>query len=53
MAYLATESCPVNGKVFAVQGGVIQELTGWQAKHTTETDKPWTIGEIEQRLSAW
>ena len=53
VAYLATESCPVNGKVFAVQGGVIQELAGWQTKHTTETDKPWTIEEIAQRLTEW
>jgi NAD(P)-dependent dehydrogenase (short-subunit alcohol dehydrogenase family) len=53
VAYLATESCPVNGKVFAVQGGVIQELTGWHATNTTETDKPWTIDEISQRLTPW
>jgi NAD(P)-dependent dehydrogenase (short-subunit alcohol dehydrogenase family) len=51
VAYLAGESCPVNGKVFSVQGGVIQELTGWQATHTVETDKPWTIDEIGQRLT--
>ncbi|MEV4316021.1 SDR family NAD(P)-dependent oxidoreductase [Actinocrispum sp. NPDC049592] len=53
VAYLATETCPVNGKVFAVQGGVIQELAGWHTKNTTETDKPWTIEEIAQRLTDW
>jgi NAD(P)-dependent dehydrogenase (short-subunit alcohol dehydrogenase family) len=53
VAYLATESCPVNGKVFAVQGGVIQELTGWQARNTGESDKPWTIGDVEQLVASW
>jgi NAD(P)-dependent dehydrogenase (short-subunit alcohol dehydrogenase family) len=53
VAYLATASCPVNGKVFAVQGGVIQELIGWQTKNTAETGKPWTIAEIDQQLTAW
>ena len=53
VAYLATESCPITGKVYAVQGGSIQELAGWSVAKTTETDKPWTIAEIEQRLGEW
>ncbi|TCO65788.1 SDR family oxidoreductase [Actinocrispum wychmicini] len=53
VAYLATENCQINGKVFAVQGGVIQELQGWQSKHTAETDKPWTLAEIDHQLSTW
>lgn len=53
VAYLATEGCPVNGKVFSVYGGVIGELGGWTTDRTTETDKPWTIADIEQRLTEW
>jgi NAD(P)-dependent dehydrogenase (short-subunit alcohol dehydrogenase family) len=53
VAYLATESCPITGKVYIVQGGAIQELAGWHAVHTTETEEPWTIDEIAQRLAAW
>lgn len=51
VAYLATENCPLNGRVYAVQGGVIQELSGWHATSTVETGKPWTIAGLEQRLT--
>ncbi len=53
VAYLAQESCPVTGKLLAVQGGAISLLEGWHTVATTETDKPWTIAEIEQRLAEW
>ncbi|HEV8562454.1 MAG TPA: SDR family oxidoreductase [Actinophytocola sp.] len=53
VAYLATERCPVTGKLFAVQGGAISELSGWHSVRTTETDKPWTLTEVEQRLGSW
>jgi NAD(P)-dependent dehydrogenase (short-subunit alcohol dehydrogenase family) len=50
VAYLATADCPLTGKVFAVQGGCIQELAGWSAVNEIETDGPWQIDEIAQRL---
>ena len=53
VAYLASEDCPITGKLFAVQGGSIGLLEGWHSVRTTETDTPWTIGEIEQRLVGW
>jgi NAD(P)-dependent dehydrogenase (short-subunit alcohol dehydrogenase family) len=53
VAYLATEKCPHTGKVFAVQGGSIQELAGWHMTRTTETDGPWTIGDIADRTADW
>ncbi len=53
VAYLATEKCPHNGKVFGVQGGSIQELSGWHMTRTTETDGPWTIDEIAERTADW
>jgi NAD(P)-dependent dehydrogenase (short-subunit alcohol dehydrogenase family) len=53
VAYLATEKCPHNGKVFGVQGGSIQELLGWRTGRTIETDGPWTIDEIAERTAEW
>lgn len=53
VAYLATEKCPINGKVYAVQGGAVSELAGWHDVRTIETEGPWTIAELEQRLAAW
>ena len=51
VAYLATEKCPITGKVFAVQGGAISELSGWHDVSTIEADGPWTIDEIAARLA--
>ncbi|MEV6771440.1 SDR family oxidoreductase [Nocardia sp. NPDC051030] len=50
VAYLATEKCPVTGKVFAVQGGAISELAGWHDVKTIETEGPWSIDDIGGRL---
>ncbi|MFD9888567.1 SDR family oxidoreductase [Amycolatopsis sp. NPDC059027] len=50
VAYLATEKCPITGKVFAVQGGAISELAGWHDVKTIETDGPWRIDDIARRL---
>lgn len=50
VAYLATEKCPVTGKVFAVQGGAIQELGGWHPVKTIETDGHWQLDDIADRL---
>jgi NAD(P)-dependent dehydrogenase (short-subunit alcohol dehydrogenase family) len=52
-AYLGAEKCPFTGKVFAVQGGAIFELAGWQGGRTIETDGPWTIGDLDRRLADW
>jgi NAD(P)-dependent dehydrogenase (short-subunit alcohol dehydrogenase family) len=53
VAYLATEKCPHNGKVFGVQGGSIQELLGWHTARTIETDGAWTIEDIAERTAEW
>lgn len=50
VAYLATEKCPITGKVFAVQGGAISELAGWHDVKTIETEGPWLIDDIGARL---
>lgn len=53
VAYLASERCTLTGKLFAVQGGSIGLLEGWHSVRTTDTDKPWTIAEVEERLGGW
>ena len=50
VAYLASDLCPITGKVFDVQGGAISELTGWTDVKTIETDGPWNIDDIAARL---
>jgi NAD(P)-dependent dehydrogenase (short-subunit alcohol dehydrogenase family) len=50
VAYLATDKCPVTGKLYAVQGGAISLLAGWRDVDTIETDGPWLINDIAARL---
>jgi NAD(P)-dependent dehydrogenase (short-subunit alcohol dehydrogenase family) len=50
VAYLASAGCPITGAVFAVQGGAIQELAGWSVERSFETDGPWRIEDIAERL---
>ncbi|MGV0733338.1 SDR family oxidoreductase [Mycolicibacter sinensis] len=50
VAYLATDKCPVTGRVYAVQGGAISALAGWHDTETIETDGVWQIDDIAARL---
>jgi NAD(P)-dependent dehydrogenase (short-subunit alcohol dehydrogenase family) len=51
VAYLAAEKCPFTGMLFAVQGGAISAVDGWRVGQTVETDRPWTVAEVENRLT--
>lgn len=50
VAYLATEKCPITGRVYAVQGGAISQLAGWHDVETIETDGLWQLDDIAARL---
>jgi len=50
VAYLASAGCPLTGRVFAVQGGLIAELDGWTLGASIETDGEWTIGKLAEEL---
>ncbi|MDT5257041.1 MAG: hypothetical protein QOD10_2121 [Mycobacterium sp.] len=50
VAYLATEKCPITGRVYAVQGGAISQLAGWHDVETIETAGPWSLDDIAARL---
>jgi NAD(P)-dependent dehydrogenase (short-subunit alcohol dehydrogenase family) len=46
VAYLATEGCPVTGKLFSVQGGAISECTNWAVDGGITTAGEWSIEGI-------
>lgn len=50
VAFLATEECPINGKMFAVQGGQIVECSGWEVGEAITSDEPWTIEAVATGL---
>jgi NAD(P)-dependent dehydrogenase (short-subunit alcohol dehydrogenase family) len=50
VAHLATDKCSVTGKVYAVTGGAISQLSGWNDVATIETDGVWQIDDIAARL---
>jgi NAD(P)-dependent dehydrogenase (short-subunit alcohol dehydrogenase family) len=46
VAYLATESCDVNGRTFFVQGGTVRVMVPWQMGEKLERDTRWSIEEL-------
>ncbi len=50
VAWLATEGCPANGKVFFVQGGTIKEFRGWTMADGIEKGDRWTVSELDSEM---
>jgi NAD(P)-dependent dehydrogenase (short-subunit alcohol dehydrogenase family) len=50
VAYLSTEACPINGKVFFVQGGKVQLVQPWTLTESVDKDERWTVGELESAM---
>jgi len=50
VAYLATESCPANGKVFFVQGGEVKVMTPWAMGKGVEQADRWTVDGLAAEL---
>jgi NAD(P)-dependent dehydrogenase (short-subunit alcohol dehydrogenase family) len=50
VAYLATEGCPANGKVYFVQGGQIRLFQPWTMTDTLERDDRWTVAELQAEM---
>lgn len=50
VARLAAADCKLTGKVYAVQGGAISELINWHGGDTIESDGPWTVDDLAERL---
>src|ERR1700728_1892636 len=47
VAYLATEGCNANGRVFFVQGGEIRTFQNWTMTDTISRDSRWTVPDLE------
>jgi NAD(P)-dependent dehydrogenase (short-subunit alcohol dehydrogenase family) len=50
VAYLSTESCPITGKVFFVQGGQIRLFQPWTMTETLEKKDRWSVAELAEKL---
>ena len=50
VAYLSTENCPANGKVFFVQGGQVKLFQGWAMAEGIEKNDRWTVAELEAEM---
>jgi NAD(P)-dependent dehydrogenase (short-subunit alcohol dehydrogenase family) len=46
VAYLSTESCPINGRVFFVMGGQVHLFQPWVIVDSIEKDGKWTVEEL-------
>jgi NAD(P)-dependent dehydrogenase (short-subunit alcohol dehydrogenase family) len=49
VAYLATESCPINGRAFLVYGGQVHLFQPWAIIDKIEKDGRWTIEELAEQ----
>jgi NAD(P)-dependent dehydrogenase (short-subunit alcohol dehydrogenase family) len=52
VAYLATEGCPLTGKVLFVQGGEVRVFQPWTMTDTLAKDDRWTVEELAKALPA-
>ncbi|HMC41885.1 MAG TPA: SDR family NAD(P)-dependent oxidoreductase [Acidimicrobiales bacterium] len=50
VGYLATEACPLNGKVLFVQGGKVQLFQPWTLTESIDKDERWTVAELENEM---
>jgi NAD(P)-dependent dehydrogenase (short-subunit alcohol dehydrogenase family) len=50
-AYLATEDCPITGKLFSVQGGVICEINPMVVGRQYTTEGAWTNDVLAEQLA--
>lgn len=52
VAWLAAEGCPATGKVFFVQGGVVQLFTPWTLAEKIDKGGRWTVDELDVEARA-
>jgi NAD(P)-dependent dehydrogenase (short-subunit alcohol dehydrogenase family) len=50
VGYLATESCPLTGKVFFVQGGKVQYFQPWTLTDEIDKGDRWTVDELSREV---
>jgi NAD(P)-dependent dehydrogenase (short-subunit alcohol dehydrogenase family) len=52
VGYLATEDCPVNGRIFFVQGGQVRLFQSWTMTDSVEKKGRWDVAELAQAMEA-
>jgi NAD(P)-dependent dehydrogenase (short-subunit alcohol dehydrogenase family) len=50
VAYLATESCPANGRVFFVQGGQVRLFQPWTMTESIDRDGRWPVADLQAEM---
>ena len=50
VAYLSTEGCEAQGKVFFVQGGTVKLFQGWTMTEGIEKNDRWSVAELESEM---
>ena len=53
VAYLATQDCPIAGKVFFVYGGTVQLFQPWTIVDTLRADHEWSVDELAVAAAKW
>jgi len=53
VAYLATESCPIAGKVFFVYGSAVHLYQPWTVVDSIAIDERWTIEGLQAAADKW
>jgi len=51
VAWLASEACPLTGRVLYVRGGEIRVMDGWHRGQRFEHDGPWTVASCAGALA--
>ena len=50
VAYLSTEDCTANGRVFYVQGGTVQTFQNWTLTDRIDGPGRWTVDELRREM---
>ncbi|MDA8074745.1 MAG: SDR family oxidoreductase [Actinomycetota bacterium] len=50
VTYLATERCPLTGRVFFVQGGTVRNFQNWTMTETIDRPSRWTVEALELEM---
>jgi NAD(P)-dependent dehydrogenase (short-subunit alcohol dehydrogenase family) len=53
VAYLATEDCPIAGKVFFVYGGAVHLFQPWTVVDKIDVGRRWTVEELKESAAKW
>ena len=51
VAYLATEDCPIHGRIFLVSGGTVHLFQPFAVIDAIEKDGLWTVGELRSQAA--